>query len=165
MKRWFWLAGMTAAIAAWAQTGAPTPAGAPPSTNAPADMAPGTGAARGFIVPEYDETGQLRWKMYGDTARVLLTGGRIEVRVMKLEIYRNNAVDMTMRASTCLFDRTAKMASSDDAVELVATNMTVTGKGFEWIAGDNLVKIHNDVTVTMLNRMGPTFLLTKPQSK
>ncbi|MBI5393803.1 MAG: hypothetical protein HZA91_00750 [Verrucomicrobia bacterium] len=164
MKRWLLLVGTVATIAAWAQTNAPAPSGTPASTNAPAAaMAPEAGSVKGFMVPEYDETGQLRWKMFGDTARVLLTGGKVEVHVMKIEVYRGNAVDMTMRSPVCLFDRAAKLATSDRAVEIVATNMTVTGIGFDWNAADSVVKIRNDVTVTLQNRQGSVFLPLKSQ--
>jgi hypothetical protein len=159
MKRWLILAGMAAVMAAWAQTNAPAPGGASASGPAATDA----GSVRGFIVPEYDvATGQLKWKLFGDTARVLLTGGKVEVRVMKIEVYHGDAVDMTMRSPVCLFDRGAKLATSDEAVEIVATNMVVTGKGFDWNAADNMVKIRNDVTVTLHNRQGPVFLPIKP---
>lgn len=158
MKRGLVLAGMAAVMAAWAQTNAPTPGARP----APAPAATDAGSVRGFIVPEYDAAGQLKWKLFGDTARVLLTGGKVEVHRMKIEVYHGDAVDMTLRSPVCLFDRGAKLATSDDAVEIVATNMVVTGKGFDWNAGDNVVKIRNDVTVTIQNRQGPMFLPVRP---
>jgi hypothetical protein len=161
MKRWLLLAGTVATIAAWAQTNAPAPAGAPPSTNAAATaMSSEAGSVKEFMVPEYDETGKVKWKLFGDTARVLLTSGKVEVHVMRIEVYHENNVDMTLRSPTCLFDRSAKLATSEDNVEIVSTNMVVTGKGFEWSASDSLVKIHNDATVTLLNRKGSVFVPT-----
>ena len=166
MKRWMMLAGTVATIAAWAQTNAPAPTGAPPSTNAIVGvMSSEAGSVKGFMVPDYDETGKLRWKLFGDTARVLLTGGKVEVHVMKIEVYRGNDVDMTMRSPVCFFDRSAKLAISDDNIEIVATNMVVTGKGFEWSAGDNSVRIRNDVAVTLLNRKGSVFMPTTSKPK
>jgi hypothetical protein len=166
MKRWMLLAGTVATIAAWAQTNAPSPVGVPPSTNATAGaMSSEAGSVKGFMVPEYDETGKVKWKLFGDTARVLLTGGKVEVHVMRVEVYRGDNVDMTMRSPVCLFDRSAKLATSDDNVEIVATNMVVTGRGFEWSAGDSSVRIHNDVTVTMLNRKGSAFMPTTSKPK
>jgi len=160
MNRWMMMAGMAAVVAAWAQTNAPAlraPSAPPPAAAADA------GTVKGFTVPEYDATtGQLKWKLFGDTARVLLTGGKVEVRAMKIEVYSGQAVDMTLQSPVCLFDRAAKLATSDDTVEIVATNMVITGKGFDWNAADNLVKIHNDVTVTLQNRQGPMFLPVQP---
>ena len=154
MKRWLVILAALAALVGHAQTNAPALRG--PS------LTPQTGAGnlKGFMVPEYGPDGQLVWRMFGETARVELVGGKVEVHVMKLELYQNGAVDATIYSPACLFDRTAKTAASEDAVKIVATNMVVTGTGFDWSSNDNRMRIRNDATMTILNRKGMAFPTT-----
>lgn len=127
-------------------------------TNAPALRGPSltpttdAGNLKGFMVPEYGPDGQMVWRMYGETARVELVGGKVEVHVMKLELFQNGAVDATIYSPACLFDRTAKTAASDEAVKIVATNMVVTGTGFDWSSNDNRMRIRSDATMIISNR-------------
>ncbi len=157
MKRWLVILAAMVALAALvgqAQTNAPALRGPAlvPQTDA--------GNLKGFMVPEYGPDGQLTWRMFGETARVELVGGKVEVHVMKLELYQNGAVDATIYSPVCLFDRTAKTAASEDAVKIVATNMVVTGTGFDWSSTDNRMRIRTDATMTILNRKGMAFPTT-----
>ena len=148
-----------AAAAVWGQTNAGPAAMDQPSK-------PGAGTLRGFSVPEYDlTTGLLKWRMFGDSARVDLTSGKVLVQQMKIEVYRETNLNMTVKSPVCLFDRTAKTAVSDEAVEIVSTNMVVTGKGFEWFSGDNRMNIHNDVTVKITSRNKSLFRPNEPETK
>lgn len=137
--------------AAHAQTNAPVM-----QVTGPA-LQPGAGNLQGFTVPEYDANGQLIWQIFGDTARVELVGGKVEVQGMRLEFYQKGSLDATMRSPACLFDRTSKTASSAESVEIVSTNMMVTGKGFDWNSNDNRMRIRSDATMTILNRKAMPF--------
>jgi lipopolysaccharide export system protein LptC len=149
------------ALVSQAQTNVPGRSATRPSGPAAATI--GAGAVQGFMVPEYDANGQLVWRMFGDRARLQLAGGKVEVEQMKLELFRNGQVDATMRSPVCLFDRAAKTASSEKSVEIVATNMVMTGTGFDWSAAESRMKIHNDVTVTILGRKG--MMISMPGGK
>ena len=151
MRRRLAILAVMVALVGHAQTNAPVmrlSAGAPQ---------PGAGNLQGFTVPEYNADGQLVWQMFGETARVELVGGKVEVHGMRLELYQKGSLDATMRSPVCLFDRAAKTASSDEPVEIVSTNMVVTGKGFEWNSNDNRMRIRNDATMTILNKKGMPF--------
>jgi lipopolysaccharide export system protein LptC len=161
MKRWFAFFFVAGAFVAWAQTHAPGPAQPAPTV----PTAPPSGTVQGFVVPEYDATGQLRWRLFGDTARLELTGARVEVKQMKIELYREKDVGFTVESPVCLFDRTAKLAASDEDVRIVSTNLLVTGKGFEWNAPENRMHIRNDVTVRIANRKTAAFPIIGPQPK
>ncbi|MCX7825217.1 MAG: LPS export ABC transporter periplasmic protein LptC [Verrucomicrobiae bacterium] len=164
MRQWHFISAVVAVLA-WAghaQTNAPglaVSAPRPPATPIRSD--PGT--VHGFKVPEYDAKGQLVWQMFGDRARLELASGKVEVEQMRLELFRGGQVDTTMRSPKCLFDRAAKTASSDQPVEIVATNMVMTGKGFDWNAAESRMRIHNDVTVTIYGRKG--MAITMPGGK
>jgi lipopolysaccharide export system protein LptC len=160
MRQWQVILAVVAILtwAGHAQTNAPN---RPVVTLGPAatPTRPNPGTVQGFRVPEYDANGQLVWQMFGDRARLELVSGKVEVEQMKLELFRDGRVDSTMRSPTCLFDRAAKTASSRDPVEIVATNMVMTGKGFDWSAADNRMRIHNDVTVTIYGRKGMAIMM------
>ncbi|MBM3887741.1 MAG: hypothetical protein FJ388_01310 [Verrucomicrobia bacterium] len=164
MRQWqvIWAVAAVLTGAGQAQTNAPSqPTARPVSAAAPMPAGPGT--VQGFKVPEYDANGQLVWQMFGDRARLELVSGKVEVEQMKLELFRDGRVDTTMRSPTCLFDRAAKTASSNDPVEIVATNIMMTGRGFEWSAAESRMRIHNDVTVTIFGRKG--IAITMPGGK
>ncbi len=151
MKRRLVMLAAMAALVVHAQTNAPL-------LRPAANMSPtSAGTLQGFTVPEYNADGQLIWQMFGESARVELVGGKVEVQGMRLELYQKGTLDATMRSPVCLFDRTSKTATSDEAVEIVSTNMTVTGKGFEWNSNDSRMRIRNDVTMTILNRKAMPF--------
>lgn len=141
-----------AAFVGHAQTNAPVV-----RTPAAGMSQPGAGTLQGFTVPEYNADGQLVWQMFGETARVELVGGKVEVQGMRLELYQKGTLDATMRSPICLFDRASKTASSDEVVEIVATNMVVTGKGFDWNSNDSRMRIRSDATMTIFNRKGMAF--------
>ncbi|MBI5686162.1 MAG: hypothetical protein HZC54_13900 [Verrucomicrobia bacterium] len=151
MRRCLVILAATVALVGYAQTNAPV---MQVTSTAPQ---PGSGSLQGFTVPEYDANGQLIWQMFGDSARVELVGGRVEVQGMRLEFYQKGSLDATMRSPVCLFDRGSKTASSDEAVEIVATNMMVTGKGFDWNSNDSRMRIRSDATMTIFNRKGMPF--------
>jgi hypothetical protein len=152
MRRRLVMLAAMAALVVHAQTNAPV---LRPAAN---NMSPSdAGTLQGFTVPEYNADGQLIWQMFGESARVELVGGKVEVRGMRLELYQKGTLDATMRSPVCLFDRSSKTASSDDAVEIVSTNMTVTGKGFEWNSNDSRMRIRSDATMTILNRKAMPF--------
>lgn len=137
---------MSALVASHAQTNAPAARASSPTPQTDA------GSLKGFMVPEYGADGQMVWRMYGETAQVELVGGKVEVHVMKLELFQNGAVDATIYSPVCLFDRAAKTAASDAAVKIVATNMVVTGTGFDWSSNDNRMRIRSDATMIISNR-------------
>ncbi|MFA5191152.1 MAG: hypothetical protein WC740_10515 [Verrucomicrobiia bacterium] len=151
MRRRLVMLAAMAALVGHAQTNAPVMR--PATSTSPTDA----GTLQGFTVPEYNADGQLVWQMFGESARVELVGGKVEVRGMRLELYQKGSLDATMRSPVCLFDRTSKTASSDEAVEIVSTNMTVTGKGFEWNSNDSRMRIRSDATMTILNRKAMPF--------
>lgn len=151
MRRHMAMLAAMVALAAYAQTNAPVM-----QLSSPVPQ-PGAGNLQGFTVPEYDANGQLVWQIFGDTARLELVGGKVEIRGMRLEFYQKGSLDATMRSPICLFDRASKTAVSDEAVEIVATNMMVTGKGFDWNSNDSRMRIRSDATMTIFNRKAMPF--------
>lgn len=87
----------------------------------------------GFRVPDYDEQGNLRAQLYGAHAKVL-EGGVVEITNLKIEMYRDGKVAMTVFAPHCFFNTNTRVARSKGRVLIESEMMTVAGTGFTWSA-------------------------------
>lgn len=113
MKKWLFILGLMAELLCGAQ-----------------DF--GTGMeVTGFRVPDYDEQGQLRAQLYGGHAKVL-EGRVVEITNLKIDMYRDGAIAMTVFSPHCFFNMESRKAWGSDEVLLESDMMTVVGKGFTW---------------------------------
>lgn len=87
----------------------------------------------GFRVPDYDDQGVLRAQLYGAYAKVL-GDGEVEITNLKIEMYRDGVVAMTVFAPHCFFNMDTHQARSEGRVLIESGLMTVTGRGFTWSA-------------------------------
>ncbi len=87
----------------------------------------------GFRVPDYDDEGELRAQLYGGHATVL-EGGVVEITNLKIELYREGQVAMTVFAPHCFFNMETREAQSEGRVLVESEMMTVVGRGFTWSA-------------------------------
>ena len=107
----------------------------------------GTGMeVSGFRVPDYDEQGQLRAQLYGQHAKVL-EGGEVEITNLKIEMYRDGKVVMTVFSPHCFFNMETHQARSDGRVLIESGPMTVVGRGFTWSAEAGRFEILHDSKV------------------
>lgn len=98
------------------------------------NMDMGTGMeVSGFRVPDYDEQGQLRAQLYGEHAKVL-EGGEVEITNLKIEMYRDGEVVMTVFSPHCFFNMETRKARSEGRVLIDSGMMTIVGRGFTWSA-------------------------------
>lgn len=87
----------------------------------------------GFRVPDYDEQGKLRAQLFGEYAKVL-EGGEVEITNLKIEIYKEGVVVMTIFSPHCFFNMETRRAHSKGRVLIESDLMTVVGVGFTWSA-------------------------------
>lgn len=87
----------------------------------------------GFRVPDYDDDQVLRAQLYGAHAKVL-EDGVVEITNLKIEMYQEGKVVMTIFSPHCFFNRETKKAYSTDRVLMESDLMTVVGNGFSWDA-------------------------------
>ncbi len=100
----------------------------------PQNMDMGTGMEiSGFRVPDYDEQGELRAQLYGEHAKVL-EGGEVEITNLKIEMYRDGEVVMTVFSPHCFFNMETRKARSEGRVLIDSGMMTIVGRGFTWSA-------------------------------
>lgn len=85
----------------------------------------------GFRVPDYDKEGNLRAQLYGGHAKIL-SDGEVEISYLKIDLYKEGQVAMTLFAPHCFFDTKTHQARSDGRVLLDSDSTTITGRGFIW---------------------------------
>ena len=102
----------------------------------------------GFSIPEVDEEGQIRWKVMGDSAR-FKPAGPVHIEGVRLELYKDEKVDMVLTAPHCTYDREKQEATTDSPVRIEGHNVLVTGTGFFWSGTNNLVVIRKNARVIL----------------
>jgi hypothetical protein len=100
----------------------------------------------GFRVPDYDEQGQLRAQLYGEHAKVL-EKGVVEITNLKIEMYKDGEVAMTVFSPHCFFNMETKQARSEGRVLIESGLMTIVGRGFTWSAVAGRFEILHDSKV------------------
>lgn len=100
----------------------------------------------GFRVPDYDDEGQLRAQLYGEHAKVL-EKGEVEITNLKIEMYKDGEVVMTVFSPHCFFNMETKQARSEGRVLIESGLMTLVGRGFTWSAEAGRFEILHDSKV------------------
>ncbi len=100
----------------------------------------------GFRVPDYDEQGQLRAQLYGEYAKVL-EGGEVEITNLKIEMYQDGKVAMTVFSPHCFFNMDSRQAHSKGWVLIESDLMTIVGRGFTWSAAAGRFEILHESKV------------------
>ncbi len=107
----------------------------------------GTGMeVSGFRVPDYDDQGTLRAQLYGEHAKVL-EKGEVEITNLKIEMYKDGEVAMTVFSPHCFFNMETRQARSEGRVLIESGLMTIVGRGFTWSAEAGRFEILHDSTV------------------
>lgn len=100
----------------------------------------------GFRVPDYDDSGKLRAQLYGEHA-VVLESREVEITNLKIEMYKDGEVVMTVFSPHCFFNMETRQAHSDGRVLIESGPMTVAGLGFTWSAKAGRFEILHDSKV------------------
>jgi len=100
----------------------------------------------GFRVPDYDAQGELRAQLYGGHAKVL-DGGEVEITNLKIEMYKDGKVAMTVFSPHCFFNMETRQARSEGRVLIESGLMTIIGRGFAWSAEAGRFEILHDSKV------------------
>jgi len=100
----------------------------------------------GFRVPDYDKEGNLRAQLYGGHAKIL-SDGEVEISYLKIDLYKEGQVAMTLFAPHCFFDTKTHIARSDGQVLLDSDSATITGRGFVWSPQSGHFEIFHEARV------------------
>ncbi len=106
----------------------------------------------GVRVPYYDEDGKLQAQLYGGGAKVL-AGGKADVTNLRLDVYQDGAVAMTLFAPQCFTEtveeggRSILVVYSDGDVLIEMEQMSICGKGFRFSSDTSRFEILDDAKV------------------
>jgi lipopolysaccharide export system protein LptA len=83
----------------------------------------------GFRVPEYDEQGQMTSQLFGDHAE-LGKDGVVKIEGVRVELYRNGEVFITVISPGCFYNQKSREVRSDEVVSAESDGIRVTGSGY-----------------------------------
>ena len=107
---------------------------------------------RNFKLPEYDETtGDLKSILYGQEAKVFRKDGFADMKEMKIEVYRNNHAETTVTSPACRYQMQKGIATSDDAIRIERSDITVSGIGYTWKRAEQRFEIKHKARVVLKN--------------
>lgn len=124
---------------------------APPTSRLDEYMETGMEVA-GVRAPYYDEAGNLKAQLYGGHAR-MLQGGMADVTNLRIDVYEDGKVVMTVFAPKCLTRVVEKgkeqilAVESDGDVLIDMEQMTVSGRGFRFSSDSNRFEILSDARI------------------
>ena len=101
-----------------------------------------------FRVPEYDEQNNLKSELFGDFAKIL-PDGVIEITKLKVDLYSDGKIDVTVTAPKCKYDQKNSTADSDSEIRIARENMVVTGVGFTFNSHDQRFQIMKQARVVL----------------
>lgn len=116
----------------------------------------------GFRLPEFDEEGNLKQQLYGETA-TFLADGIIQLTGLKIEIFRNKEVTARVYSPDCAYDPTRKRAASKEHIRVVTEKAVLTGDGFAWNGENEQFQIFKNAKITLDGQMDASMLAPKPE--
>lgn len=116
--------------------------------------APGEGKpmpVRGFRYPmELYEDGSIKTQIIAEQLTGNPESGNIEARRARVEFYEpNGALATVIEVDTCMYDKDKGVATSKSNVRLERGGVVITGKGMEWDAGQQRVRVLTEAKVVL----------------
>jgi len=120
---------------------------------------PQEGAKLGnFFVPEFNEDGEKKSELAGESARVK-AAGVVEISGFSMRFYDVGTTNIRMKVSApnCVYNQVGQFAKSTSSVKIEGENMVVTGEDFAWDGTQEIFKIfkHSKVVLRNMNREAP----------
>jgi hypothetical protein len=106
----------------------------------------------GVRAPYYDEEGNLKAELYGEHAKIL-AGGIAEVTNIRIDVFEDGAVFMTVFAPRCYTQVVEQggdkflSVESDGDVLIDMEQMTIAGRGFLFTSENNRFEILSEAKV------------------
>ena len=138
-----------------------TPAVASPAATAPEAAVAPPQAVKGFRLPEYDENGQLKQQLYGETA-TFLQDGIIQLTGLKIEIFRKGEITARVQSPECAYDPNRKRAASKGAIRIVTEKAVLTGDGYAWNGENEQFQIFQNARVVLDSQMNKGMVAPAP---
>ena len=120
-------------------------------------------AVKGFRLPEYDEAGNLKQQLYGETA-TFLADGIIQLTGLKIEVFRHGEVSARIASPACAYDPNRKRAASKEHIRIVTEKAVLTGDGFAWNGQNQQFQIFKNAKVTLDSRLDMNLAAPRPSA-
>ena len=104
----------------------------------------------GFRVPDYDKDGKMRAQLFGEHAKIL-ENSEAEITNIKIELYKDGVVALTVFSPHCFYSTERNEAYSDAQVMIEMGSMTLVGRGFVWSAKGSRFEILNDAKIVVVD--------------
>ncbi|MFQ3670507.1 MAG: hypothetical protein SNJ84_03520 [Verrucomicrobiia bacterium] len=105
---------------------------------------------RGFELPKRNAEGEMQFKITGDKA-VIMTPNRTELHDLKIDIYKEGKVNLTVRSPRSDYWRMENRLTTEHGVEIVWPGLTVTAKAMEWDLNQTKGVLRQEVRVVIDN--------------
>jgi hypothetical protein len=115
---------------------------------------------KGFVFPQYDENGELLWRLKGDAK--FETAERVQLANVRMESFANGKPRVVFVTPFCYFDTVKKAATTNRAVEIMADEFSVSGEGLEWSSDEGKFVLRRNVKFMFV---GPRGRLFPPEMK
>lgn len=140
-----------AAVCAWAQL-EPVPGAAGLGVGPQSGLRPGMEVG-GFRLPDYAEDGTLKTQLFGEHA-LALSNGLIEIRGLRIEMYKDGQVETRVTSPHCLYDRERQAAGSTSSVRITRGEVVITGDDYAYSPRRQRFEIHTNARVVLRDVRG-----------
>lgn len=136
----------------------------PASGERPASTGPGSGAAPAASNSPVEKLriplavwpdGKVKTQVVAARAQMPEEGGDVVASQIRIEMYgQDGEQENLVMAQDCRYNRERGVATSDSKVQVERDGVFMTGKGFEWNASNETVRINDDVKVVLRRKIG-----------
>jgi len=110
----------------------------------PSEAPEGEVSGFSFVLP--DKNGEKQCIVRGDTAN-FLPNGVIEITNVKTQIFREDSSDIFITTSKGRFNKTTRVVTTDEEVEIVSQAMLIKGTGLYWNPVDNKATLQKNTFI------------------
>ena len=94
--------------------------------------------------------GKVKTQVIAASAQMPEDGGAVQASRIRIEMYRENGeLENLVMAQDCRYNREQGVATSESNVHVERDGVLMTGRGFEWNASNEVVKVLTNVRVTL----------------
>ena len=102
---------------------------------------------------EFYDNGVIKTQLKAGYALVPPEGMIIATNVIMEMFFEDGSTNVIITAHDCKYDRKKQFAGSDNKIKIVHEDIVITGKGYEWFADKERVKILSEAKI-IFNREG-----------
>ena len=108
----------------------------------------GAQVVKGFCYPDYDENGNLKFKLVGDEAKIQ-ADDLIQVKNLQIFFYEDGEIITRVTTPWCIFNRETRVVTSTSTVCIARSGIVLRGKRFEWNADQEYFSILREAEVVL----------------